>query len=250
MTELQQDGRKQQGEGDGQGHDERASKIAEKHEQNRHHQQDSLGQIVQDGVGRVMYQVAAVEMGDNLHPGWKLALVQVLHLFMQRLKCGVELGALAQQHNALYDVVVVDHAPVFAMGRFTDLAEPDLRTLRHHRDIADSNRHPALASQHGGADVVGVGHQSDGPNVKSLLAVLDEAAAGVHVVRGQGLLDLADAQAVGDQPVWIDPDLVLAGDAAEAHHIHDVANRFELLFEYPILQRLQLHQVIFGIGAG
>jgi hypothetical protein len=58
--------------------------------------------------------------------------------------------------------------------------------------------------------------QPDGAHVDLLQAGFDEAAAGVHVVVGELLLHLADAQPVGDQLVRVDADLVLARDAAEA----------------------------------
>ena len=63
--------------------------------------------------------------------------------------------------------------------------------------------------------------QADLADVDLLLALLDEAAAGVDVVVGELLLHLADAEAVGDQLVGIDAHLVLARDAAEAGDIDD-----------------------------
>ena len=49
---------------------------------------------------------------------------------------------------------------------------------------------PFCVFKHDRADVVGVLHQPDGADVDGLLAVLDEAAAGVDVVVRQRLLHL------------------------------------------------------------
>ena len=46
--------------------------------------------------------------------------------------------------------------------------------------------------------------EADLADVDLLLALLDEAAAGVGVVVGELLLDLADAEAVGDELVGVD----------------------------------------------
>ena len=62
------------------------------------------------------------------------------------------------------------------------------------------------------------------------------------------LLDLADGEAVGDELVGIDADLVLAGDAAEAGDIDHAGDGLELLLELPVLERLELHAVVGGIG--
>ncbi len=73
--------------------------------------------------------------------------------------------------------------------------------------------------------------EADFADVDLLLALLDEVAAGVDVVVGDLLLDLADGEAVGDELVGVDADLVLAGDAAEAGDVDDAGDGLELLFE-------------------
>ena len=47
--------------------DERAAHVAEKQEENDDHQDDALGQVVQDRVGGEVHQVAAVDEGNDLH---------------------------------------------------------------------------------------------------------------------------------------------------------------------------------------
>ncbi len=91
--------------------------------------------------------------------------------------------------------------------------------------------------------------ETDFANVHLLLPFLNEAAAGVHVVVRQRLLHLADAEVVSGELVRVNLNLILASDSAETRHINDIGNRFKLLFDHPVLKRLQLHQVIPGIGA-
>ena len=50
---------------------------------------------------------------------------------------------------------------------------------------------PFCTFDHGGGDVVGGLHQADGAHIQRLLAALDESTAGVGVVVGERLLDLA-----------------------------------------------------------
>ncbi len=78
--------------------------------------------------------------------------------------------------------------------------------------------------------------EADLADVDLLLALLDEAAAGVDVVVGDLLLDLADGETVGDELVGIDADLVLARHAAEAGDVDDAGDGLELFLELPVLQ--------------
>ena len=137
LSQVQTDGREQQRERNGQRHDERAADIAEEQEQDDRHQDDAFGQVVQHGVGGVVDQIAAIEERNDLHAGRQDVIVQLLHFFVDRLQRGVGFGAFAQQHDAFHHIVVVDDLAVGAMNRLADLAQPDLRPLRHRGDVAD-----------------------------------------------------------------------------------------------------------------
>ena len=91
--------------------------------------------------------------------------------------------------------------------------------------------------------------QSDGADVDLLQTLLDEASAGVDVVVGELLLDLGQAQAVGDEFVGVDANLIFAGGAAEAGNVDDVGHGFEILFDDPVFDGLQFHRVVGRIGA-
>ena len=47
-----------------------ASHISEKQKQDNDHQNDPVPQIVQHGFGGEVHQIAAVQEGNDFHPGW------------------------------------------------------------------------------------------------------------------------------------------------------------------------------------
>ena len=62
-------------------------------------------------------------------------------------------GAFAQEHDARNDIVVVDDFAVFAMDGSGELAQPDLRALRHDGDILHPQRSAALGREDSVFDV-------------------------------------------------------------------------------------------------
>ncbi len=98
-------------------------------------------------------------------------------------------------------------------------------------------------------DVLDIAKEAHLADVDLLLPLLDETATGIDVVVGQLLFHLADTQPISDQLAGIDAHLVFARDSAEARDIHDAGDRLELLLQNPVLDRLQLHVVVGGIGA-
>ncbi len=249
MDQAEADAREQQRERDGQRHDQRAAGVPQKHEENDRHQQNALGQVVEHRVGGEVHQVAAVEKWNNLHARRQDVFIQFLDLVVNGIQGRIRIGALSQQHDAFHHVAVVDYLAIGPMNRLPDLAQADLSALCNCPDVFDSDRRPALRLDNRVLDVAHGLDLSDGANVDLLQAGFHKAAAGVHVVIGELLLDLPDAQPIGHQLVRLDAYLVLLGDSAEAHHVHDVGNGFELLFEHPVLERFQLHQVELRIGA-
>ncbi len=69
------------------------------------------------------------------------------------------------------------------------------------------------------------GVEAERLNVDLLRALLNKAAAAVGVVIGDLLLDLADAQAIGDELIGIELDLVFLGGPAEACNIDNARQR-------------------------
>ena len=58
-----------------------------------------------------------------------------------------------------------------------------------------------------------------------------------------------DGQAVGDELLGIELDLVLLGGSAKAGDIDDALDALEVLFQGPVFERLFLHHVVGGVGA-
>ncbi len=113
---------KQQGQRHVNGHDDRGSHVAEKHQQDRRHQNHSDQQILLHGFGGDADQGRAVVEYIDLHAGQHAAGLSV-QLFDQGLDVsqgGERFLALAQQHDGLDGVVVVFPAAV-AVGVSTSL---------------------------------------------------------------------------------------------------------------------------------
>ncbi len=58
----------------------------------------------------------------------------------------------------------------------------------------------------------------------------------VGVVAGNLLLDLRDGEAIGDELLRIELDLVLLGRAAEARNIHHALDALECFFKRPVFE--------------
>ena len=118
--------------GNGRGYDQRAAHVAQKEEQDDDHQNQPFGQIVQHGMGRVVDQVAAVQVGYDFTPcGSMRSFNSAIFSCSARRSC--RLRALAQQHDPLHHIVVVDHPAVHPVDGFADLAQADFRPLLDRR---------------------------------------------------------------------------------------------------------------------
>ena len=154
--QLQAGGGEQQRKRNGQGDDDGAAHVAQEQQQDDHHQDDAFGQVVQHGMGGVVHQLAAVDEGNNFHARRQDVIVQLLHFCVNALQRRFRVGALAHGHDAGNHVVVVDDLAVFAVDGARELAQPDLRPLRHHRDILHAQRRAALGGEDRVFDVVDV----------------------------------------------------------------------------------------------
>ncbi len=159
------------------------------------------------------------------------------------------LSAFAHLHNAFHYVVIVDDGSIIVTNGLAQLAQANLGTLGHDRDVAHPHRRSVLYLQHGRANVVGGLHQPHGANVVGLLAFLDEASAAVDVIGNERLLHLRHRNPVGHQLVGIDLHLIFASLATKNRYRGHVGHRHQVLEDDPILQGLQIHDVVLGIGA-
>ena len=92
----------------------------------------------------------------------------------------------------------------------TDLAETYLGTLNDGGNIFDTQSSAGLGLENRVLDVLDVFVKANLADIYLLLALLDKASAGVGIVVGELLFDLADTEAIGDEFVGIDANLVLA----------------------------------------
>ena len=79
-----------------------------------------------------------------------------------------------------------------------DLPEANLRTLTDRRDVLYPDGGSGLRLKDGCLNIVDVGEEANFLDVDLLIALLDEASAGVDVVGGDLLLNLLDGEAVAD----------------------------------------------------
>ena len=135
------------------------------------------------------------------------------------------------------------------MNGLANLAEPDLGPLSHDGDIRHAQRRAELRLQHRLTNILHVVEQPDRPHIHLLQTGFHETPAGVDVVASQLLFHLSDAQSIGNELGRVNHHLIFPCSASEAGHIHDIRNGLELLFQRPVLKRLQLHQVILRICA-
>ena len=72
MPHVQTNRGEQQRERNGQGDDQRAADVAQQQEQHKRHQDEAFGEVVQNGMGGEVNQVAAVDERNDLHPGGRM----------------------------------------------------------------------------------------------------------------------------------------------------------------------------------
>src|ERR1700691_2471571 len=244
MAQVEKYGCEKQGKRNGERNDEGATNIAEKQKEDDRYQDHSLAEVVQHRVQGVMKQIAAVEHWNDLHTLGQDVIVELVHLLVNPFERGALFGPLAHQHAALDDVAVIDNDAVRTMIGSGHAPQPNSRAPFDDRDILYANRSAVRGRKHGVLDVLHVLEKSERAHVELLRALSHEAAAGVHVVDGQLLLDLSDAQSISDELIGVDAHLILARGAAKVAHVHDVVDLPEFLVKNPVFNAPQVHQVI------
>ena len=147
VVQIEQNRGEQQCERDGHRNDEGSSDVAKEDEQNDRHQDDAFGQVMKNGLGGELYEIASVQKRNNLHAGRKNAVVQIMNLLMKSLEHFVCFCALAKKHDAFHNIPVVHDNTVFGVDRLTDLAQPNLRAFVDGGDVPDANWGAILSLQ-------------------------------------------------------------------------------------------------------
>ena len=143
--------------------------------------------------------------------------------------------AAAHQHDALHDVVVLVEAGD---------AEPRLLADGHGGDVLDQHRVAAALRHHGVGEIVDRADQADAAHHGGLRADIDGVAADIDVGIADRLQQLRQRQAVGDQLVEVDLQLVGLGLAAPAGDVDHAGHGAEAALQHPVLQRLQVEHAV------
>ena len=196
-----------------------------------------------------MQQFASIDEWNDLYARRQNVIIQFPHFFVEAFQGLLRIGTLAQESNARDDVVVVNNPSIFAVNRPGELAQANLWSLRDEGDVPHANRRAAFGQDNRALDVLHSSDEAHLAHVDLLQTGLDEAAAGIHVVVRELLLDLRQAQAISDQFIGINTHLILACRPAETGHVHNIRNGFQILFDYPVLDGLKLHDVVLRIAA-
>jgi len=147
-------------------------------------QQDSVGQVAEHSVRRVVDEFATIQMRNDRYASWQLAVIQLRNLLVERVQRGIGLRALAQQHDAFHHIVIIDDGAIFAPNCLSQLTQTNSRGLHNDAQIAHSDWSAVLHPHNCGSNIVSGLHQADGAHIECLLAALDKATAGIDVVRG------------------------------------------------------------------
>src|ERR1700681_3928799 len=235
-AQHQDDHGEKQRERNGGAGDQGAGEIAEENPLQQYDQENAYHHVVQHGRGGDVDQVLAVV--DPLDPHARRQDTGVIDRGDELLDAQNRRRALlaaAHQHDALHDVVVLIEAGD---------AEPRLLANGHGRNVLDKNRIAAALRHHGVGEVVDRADQADAAHHGGLRSDVDGVAADIDVGIADGLQQLRQCQAVGDQLVEVDLQLIGLGLAAPAGDVDDAGHRAKTPLQHPVLQRFQVEHAV------
>src|SRR6267378_2671858 len=205
-AQYQNDNGEKQRERDSGADDQRAAQITQENPLKQHDQKNAEHHVVQHGRGGDVDQVLAVVDALDPYPRRQDAgVVDRAHQRFDPRDGRRALLAAPHQHDALHDVVVLIEAGD---------AEPRLLADSHRGDILDQHGIAAALRHHGAGEIVDRADQADAAHDSGLRADVDGIAADIDVGIADGLQQLRQRQAVGDQFVEIDLQFIGLGLAA------------------------------------
>ena len=235
-SQHQDDDGEKQRERNGGADDQRASEIAEENPLQQHDQQDADHHVVQHRGGGDVDQVLAVVDALDFHPRRQDAgVVDRGDQLLDARDGRRTLLAAAHQHDALHDVVVLIEAGD---------AEPRFLADGDGGDVLDQHRIAAALRHHGIGEIVDRADQADAAHHRGLRADIDGVAADIDVGIADRLQQLRQRQAVGDQLVEVDLQLIGLGPAAPAGDVDHAGHGAEAALQHPVLQRLQVQHAV------
>src|ERR1035438_5393353 len=153
---MQHDEGKQQGQRNGERHDDGRTKIDQEENQDNQHQDHAAEQVVFHGIGGQLHQVAAIVKGVNLNVGREDLLVEFLGLSFDALENVLRLLSTQHENDAFHRIVVVLE---------TEFAQPWRMADHDVANIFYANRRAVVAAEDDVANVVGVADQSNAAHV-------------------------------------------------------------------------------------
>ena len=114
------------------------------------------------------------------------------------------------------------------------------------RDIAKLDWQAVARCDHGVGKLIGGMDQPHAPDNGGLRAEVDGLAAHIDVAVVNDGQNLRQGQAIGDELVLIDIDVIGLGLAAPSRDVDDARHGLEAALQHPILERLQIGDRIAG----
>src|SRR5450631_2415254 len=235
-AQYQNDHGEKQRERNGGADDQGAAQIAQKNPLQQHDQQNAYHHVVQHGRGGDVDQILAVVDALDVHAGRQDAgIVDRGHQLFDAQYGRRALLAAAHQHGALDDVVVLIEAGD---------AEPRFLADGHSGDILDQHRVAAALRYHGVGKIGDGTDQADAAHHGGLRADVDSLAADIDVGIADGLQQVRQGQAVGDQLVEVNLQFVGLGLAAPAGDVDHAGHGAKAALKDPVLQRLEVEHAV------
>ncbi|MGY4471243.1 hypothetical protein ACVWWK_006952 [Bradyrhizobium sp. LB9.1b] len=187
-------------------------------------------------MGGELNQIPAVVDALDAHARRQDAgVVDGLNELVDALDGWRALLAAAHQDDALHDVVGIVEA-----GN----AETRLLADGDGGDVLDQHRVAVGLRHHGVGEVVDRANQADAAHHGRLLTDIDGVAADIDVGIADRLKQLRQRQAVGDQLVEVDLELVGLALAAPAGDVNHTRHGTKAALEYPVLDGLEVEHAV------
>src|SRR6516225_2162006 len=215
---------------------DRNKRRAEVKQKQDDHQADDdrfLNQVPLECVNRRVDQPRAIVAGNDLY-AWRQAFPDFDELCFDPVDDVQRILAVTHHHDT------ADGFPLPVP--FRD-ALPEVRTKADHPKITHQNRRAILAT-HGyasqiikGLDVAQAADQVAGARH------LQHASTNLIVAVANFIDDRLERHVQGEQPIWVELDLVLPDEAADASDLSNSRYRFELVPNVPILKSIQIGKI-------
>jgi len=228
------------GEGDGGGDDEAGAPLEEEEEEDGDDDEAAFDEVGEGGFDGAIDQIAAVVEGIEADARGE-GLVELLEAADDAFGDGAAVGAL-EHHDDAEDGFAAAVAGGGALAEFAAQA-----------DAAERAEQDGRAGVGGDGDVFEVGEggdEADAAEETLLAAALEVAAADVLVIAFEGLDDVADRDAVGDEEGRVEEDLVLFLETAVGVDLDDAFELAEAGFDEPVEERAELHGAVLFAGLG